>query len=177
MVKKGLKIALMFFMAAALPLSAQTENQDDQGVSLEQIDQLRSESEADATLSEETRSHILELCDLASSSLLSATDHRANVSASESDRKGIDRQLKNLRTDLARHDNRPQPKVPAYSTLAKAEDALARERARLKANRAALRNKERLTEDKAASRAGISQRLGDRSYEKNRSARKRNFSR
>jgi len=160
-VKNGLKIALMFFLVAALPLSAQTENQGDEGVSLEQIDQLRGESEADATLSEETRSHILELCDLASSSLLSATDHRANVTTSESDRKGIDRQLKNLRTDLARHDNRPQPSVGAYSTLAKTEDALARERARLKANRAALRNKERLTEDKAASRAGISQRLGD----------------
>ncbi len=51
--------------------------------------------------------------------------------------------------------------LPDDPSVAQAEDALTRERARLSANRLTLRNQQRVAEDRAKSRNDISQRLGE----------------
>ncbi len=54
----------------------------------------------------------------------------------------------------------PAIDLPEDATVEQAEDALARERSRLAAHRSALRNVERLAEERAAARSELSRRLG-----------------
>ncbi len=162
MVKNQLRVILvLLLLMSGMPASGQTEDSQDQTVDLREISKLREDSVENTTLSEEIRSRILELCDLAVAGIETASGHRIAVATFESDRKQVDRQLRNLRADLERHENRPKHQQPEFSTMAEAEDALARERARLKANRSKLRARERLNEERASSRRSISQRLGE----------------
>ena len=151
----------LLFLIAAAPVSAQTGNLQDQSVDLEQVQKLRQETERNTALADGVRTRILALCDLAIGSLETAADNRAAAAAFERDRAGVDRVERNLRADLERPERRPQIELPADPTVAQAEDELARERARLNANRSALRDQERLAEDRAKSRTNISQRLGE----------------
>jgi potassium efflux system protein len=67
----------------------------------------------------------------------------------------------NLRSNLEKPLLQPDLPLPKNPTVAQAEDAWTRERARLNANRKAFRNQERLAEDRAKTRNEISQRLGE----------------
>ncbi|MFV2071946.1 MAG: mechanosensitive ion channel domain-containing protein [Thermoanaerobaculales bacterium] len=157
-----LKAALaLLLMVSALPVFAQTESPQDGGVSLRQLRQLRSETEGNRALADDLRAQILEIYQVAISSLETAADHRTSAAAFERERAGVDRLVRNLRADLERPERRPRIELPAKPTVEQAEDALARERARLAANRSALRNRERHAEDRAKSRTDISQRLGE----------------
>jgi hypothetical protein len=154
-------VLAVLLLVSALPVSAQTSSTPENSVSLQQVRQLRAETERNRDLADNFRAQVLELYDIATSSLESAADNRAAAAVFERDRVGIDRMVANLRSDLEQPERRPQLALPANPTVAQAEDALARERARLAANRSALRNQEHLAEDRAKSRNDISQRLGE----------------
>jgi potassium efflux system protein len=145
----------------ALPASAQTSTAQKDSVTLPQVRQLRAETERDRSLSDELRKQILDYYDSASGSLEKAADFDAAAAGFEGERSGIDRMVTNLRSQLEKPERQPSLPLPANPTVAQAEDALARERARLAANRSALRNQERLAEDRAKTRSDISQRLGE----------------
>ncbi len=154
-------VVALLISLMALPVSAQTASQQENTVSLQQVRQLRAETEKNSALADDLRTQILELYDSAINSLKNAADNRAAAVAFERDRAGVGRMERNLHADLERPERRPLLELPADPTVAQAEDALARERARLTANRSALRNQERLAEDRAKSRTDISQRLGE----------------
>jgi len=151
----------MLLLLPALPVSATTAAGQENSVSLSQVRQLRAETEKNIVLGDDLRTQILELCDNAITSLESATDNRAAAVAFERERSGIDHIVGNLRAELEKPERRAQLSLPANPTVAQAEDALTRERARLAANRSVLRNQELLAEDRATSRNDISQRLGE----------------
>ncbi len=152
---------VLLLVVAALPTQAQTGNPQDQNVDLEQIRRLRGQTEKNTELSEDVRSSVLRFCDLSTNSLQTAADNRAASAALERDRSGVDKMVRNLRADLERPQRRPRVELPENSTVTQAEDALAREKARLAANRSALRDLERLAEDRTKSRTDISERLGE----------------
>ena len=65
-----------------------------------------------------------------------------------------------LRRQLEQPDAEPPLALPEDATVEQAESELARDRARLAAERSALTNLERLAEEQTASRTDISRRLG-----------------
>ncbi|MCK5379420.1 MAG: hypothetical protein KAJ78_08440, partial [Acidobacteria bacterium] len=152
---------VLLLSLTALPAPAQTGDLQDQKVDLDQVRQLRSETEKNRVLSDDVRLRVLKYCDISIDALETAADNRAAAATFERDRGGVDHLVRNLRVDLERPERRPQLGLPENSTVEQAEDALARERARLAANRSALRDKERLAEDRAKSRTDISERLGE----------------
>ena len=154
-------VLALFVLLSGLPVFAQTGTEQKNSVSLSQVTQLRAETEENSALADDVRAQVLELYDDALSSLESAADNRAAAVANEHDRTDIDRMVASLRSDLEEPERQPRLPLPAVPTVAQAEDALTRERARLAANRSALRNQERLAEDRATSRTDISQRLGE----------------
>jgi len=151
----------LLVLLSALPVFAQTAIEQETTVSLSQVTHLRAEIEKNSALANDLRAQVLGLYDAAISSLESAVDNRTEAVAFAREHAGVLRLERNLRADLERPERRPQLELPADPTVAQAEDALARKRARLAANRSALRNQERLAEDRAKSRTNISQRLGE----------------
>jgi len=154
-------VLALLLLLSALPVFAQTATEQENSVSLSQVRQLRAETEENSALAEGLRTQVLELFGGAISSLESAADNRAAAAAFEQERSGIDHMVESLRAELEKPERRPQLSLPANPTVAQAEDASARERARLAANRSTLRNQELLAEDRAKSRSDISQRLGE----------------
>jgi potassium efflux system protein len=154
-------VLALLLTLSALPVFAQTTAVEEDKFSLAQVRRLRAETEGDRALADDLRTQILELYDIAISSLEKAANNRATGAAFERDRAGIDRVVARLRDELEKPERLPQLALPTNPTVAEAEDALARERARLAANRTALRNQERLAEDRTKSRNDISQRLGE----------------
>jgi len=152
---------VLLLILAALPVSAQTRTTPEDKVSLHQVRQLRAETEKDRALADDLRAQVLELYDVAISSLEKAADNRTAALAFERERSGVDGIVEGLRAELEKPEQLPQIRRPANPTVAQAEDALARERARLAANRSALRNQERLAEDRVKTRNDIAQRLGE----------------
>jgi potassium efflux system protein len=146
---------------AALPVAAQTAAGQEEDVDLSQLRRSRAEAERDQTLADGLRTQILELYDVAISALEKAEDNRAAITGFERERDGVDRVVASLKSEL----EQPEPPLllplPKEPTVEQAEDALARERARLAANRSALLNQQRIAEDRAKTRSDISQRLGE----------------
>jgi len=154
-------VLLMLLFMMTSPIAAQRVSSQDQSVSLKQLRQLRRQTEKNRLLSKEARSRILKLCDDADESLRKAIDNRRSAAAFERERGGIESRVRALQADLAAPEQRPRLGLPKNASVSAAEDALARERSRLAANRLALRDLERLAEDRAKSRAEISGRLGE----------------
>jgi len=162
--RRDVRLSIAFFMlffVMASQIAAQKLSSRDQSVSLKQLHQLRRQTEENKLLSEDARSRILKLCDDADDSLRKAIDNRRSAAAFERERGGIERRVKALQADLVSPEQRPRLGLPKKATVSTAEDALARERSRLAANRLALRDLERLAEDKAKSRTEISEGLGE----------------
>jgi potassium efflux system protein len=145
----------------ASPAFAQSTTGQDDDVSLSQVRGLRTATERDRALEDDLRSQILEFYDSAISSLEKAANYRAAAADFERERSGVGRVVANLRSQLEQPERQPRLPLPADPTVAQAEDALARERARLAANRSALRNQERVAEERAIARSDISKRLGE----------------
>ena len=154
-------VLALLLLLSALPVFAQTATEQENSVSLSQVRQLRAETAENSAVAEDLRAQVLDLYDGAISSLESAADNRDAAVAFERERSGIDHMVESLRAELEKPEHRPQLSLPANPTVAQAEDALARERARLAANRSTLRNQELLAEDRSKSRSDISQRLGE----------------
>ena len=145
----------------ASPVSSQTARSTREEVTLERVHRLRAETEKDPTLAEDLRTQILELYGIGVGSLETAANNRAAASDFERERSGIDTIVRSLRAELEKPEQTPQIRQSSDLTVAQAEDALTRERARLAANRSALRNQERLTEDRTKTRNDIARRLGE----------------
>lgn len=154
-------VLVLLLLLSTLPISAQTAAGQEDEISLQQVRQLRAETERDRALADDLRAQILELFDVAISSLEKEANNRAAAVAFERDRAGIDGIVESLRAELEKPEQQPQIRRPTNPTVAQAEDALTRERARLAANRSALRNQERIAEDRVKTRNDISQRLGE----------------
>jgi len=151
----------VLLLLSTLSVSAQTTAGQEDTVSSSEVRRLRAETEKDPALADDLRTQILDLYDSAISSLEKAADNRAAARNFESERSGIDRMVADLRAELEKPERQPRLSLPEDPSVAQAEDALARERARLSANRSTLRNQQRVAEDRAQSRNDISQRLGE----------------
>jgi potassium efflux system protein len=151
----------VLLLLSTLPVSAQTTAGQEDTVSSSEVRRLRAETEKDRALADDLRTQILDLYDSAISSLEKAADNRAAALNFERERSGIDRMIADLRAELEKPERQPRLPLPEDPSVAQAEDALARERARLSANRLTLRNQQRVAEDRAQSRNDISQRLGE----------------
>ncbi len=160
---KGLRSGLILLVLSVLviPASAGQSTGGETTVDAGRIRTLRREVERNRALSEETRTRILGLCDTALAELNRAKDFLESADSFERERRDVDRQVRELRAELERPAQRSRPDLPEHATVEEAEDALARERARLAANRAALRDQERLAEESSQTRGDISHRLGE----------------
>ena len=74
---------------------------------LDEVRQLRTETEGDSVLEEGLRTQVLALLDGAIKLLETAADNRAAAAGFERDRKGIDREVARLRTDLEKPERIP----------------------------------------------------------------------
>lgn len=162
MKKTWTRVTLVLLLAVvAIPVLAQTGDLQDQKVDLEQVRQLRSQAENNSVLSENVRSAVLKFCDDSIDSLQRAIDNRAAEAAYKRDLGGVDSQVRNLRAAIEQSERHLHLDLPENSTVDHANDALAREQARLAANRSALRDLERVAEDRRQARTDISERLGE----------------
>jgi potassium efflux system protein len=151
----------LLMVSVALPVGAQTTAGQEEQVNLSQLKRLRAETERDLTLADDLRTQVLELYEVAVSALEKAEDNRAAISGFERERAGIDRVVESLRSELEKPEPPLQLPLPKNPTVEQAEDALARERARLAANRSTLLSQQRVAEDRTKARNDISQRLGE----------------
>jgi len=118
-----------------------------------------------AELPDELRTRIVELYDAAISALETAENNRAAAASFERNRKDVDRMVAELRTELDRPMPRAGLDLPEGFNVPQIEDALTRERSRLAANISALREQQRLADDRTKSRADTSRRLGELDHE------------
>ena len=154
-------VIALLTLCVALPVFGQTSATPDDNVSLSEVRRLRAETEKDRALPDDLRTQILDLYDSAISSLEKAANNSAAARNFESERSSTDQIIADLQAELGKPARQPRLSLPEDPSVAQAEDALARERARLSANRSALRNQQRVAEDRAQSRNDISQRLGE----------------
>ena len=111
--------AFASLILVAAPLTAQTDPQKDT-VDLRQLRQLRAEAEGDQGLTDEERARILEVYDVAISSLDRAENNRAAAAEFERSRAGIDQSVARLRADLERPEPKPVLALPENPTMAQA---------------------------------------------------------
>jgi potassium efflux system protein len=153
-------VACLIVLALALPAVAQTEGAPERRQDLKEVRTIRAKAEADASLGDDVRARVLELYDFAISSLEAAADADAQAASLARETAGVRRLVEAMRKQLSRPEPGTQLTLPENATVQQAETTLARERARLSANRSALRDLERLTEERAGSRNETSRRLG-----------------
>jgi potassium efflux system protein len=146
-------------LVVGLPGAAQ-DDAPERRLDLEEICSLRDRSTENAALGAELRTRIVKEYDEAIRTLEAAAVNRAEAVDSERQRAGVARQVEALRAELSRPEPQPHLPLPDDATTEQAEGALARERSRLEATRSALREIERLVEERSASRNEISRRLG-----------------
>jgi len=158
---KARLISLSLLLAVALlPHAAGAEQEPEAGVDLDGVRELRAQTEADASLAADLIARALGLYDAAIASLETADRHLADVARFDKERAGVGRLADALRADLSEPEEAPRLDLPGDATSEQAETRLARERSRLRAHRAALRDAERLVEERSAARDEASRRLG-----------------
>ncbi|RLA03180.1 MAG: hypothetical protein DRQ45_03400, partial [Gammaproteobacteria bacterium] len=151
--------ALVFAFALSLPVFAQTAQPERATVA--ELRELRAKIENQAELSDDLRAQIIELHEAAIAALETGENNHAAALAFERDRRGIDRMMADLKAELDRQVSAPPLTLPDNPTVAQAEDAATRQRSLRAANVTALREQQRLADDRAATRADISRRLGE----------------
>ena len=152
-------VVVVIFVLFLSTLSAQTESTDE--ITLESLRNLREQTLNDGGLTDELREQILAQYDSAILLLETERDNLAAAAGFERERSGIDQKLSNLQAEFERPEPPLQLNLPENPTVEQVEDALARERARLVANMAALRDQQRLLDDRTQTRSDISRRLGE----------------
>ncbi len=150
---------LVLFLAMGWPIFAQTPQQE--RVTKAELRELNARVAKDPNLSEELRTRITELLDGATAALEIADNNLAAKASYDRDRRGVDRTEADLKAELDRRRPKPKLALPENPTVSQAEDAVARERARLAANVAALREQQRLADERTKTRADTSRRLGE----------------
>jgi potassium efflux system protein len=152
-------LAVLLLAGWAVPIRAQTTQPEN--VSVAEFRQLRQRSEVQIELSDDLRTQIIDLYDAAIAALETAAENKAAAQAFERDRKGVDRLEAELRSELDTPIPPPKLALPDNPTVRQAEEALERERSRLAAKVSALREQQRLADDRTKTRADISRRLGE----------------
>jgi potassium efflux system protein len=142
-----------------LPAGAQEATAEER-LDLAEVRALREQVEGDATLEDDVRARALALYDEAISALQTAALDEERAEDLERERAGVSRLVDSLRRRLEEPPVEPTLALPEETTAAEADGLLARERARLNANRAALKNLDQLAEERSASRSEVSRRLG-----------------
>jgi potassium efflux system protein len=150
----------LLFSALSLPLGAQIEDAPERQLDLQEIRQTRQLVEANVALGEDVREATLKLYDDAIASLETAAADETRVRTLKRERAGVGRIVEALRAELDRPAREPRLDLPENATVGRAEAALARDRSRLAAARSALRDVERLAEERTDARTEISRRLG-----------------
>jgi potassium efflux system protein len=150
----------LLFAALSAPAFAQDEKAPERRLDLEEVRELRKQTAENASFSDELRAGILELYDAAISSFESAAAFESEARNHLREKAGVSRMVDALRAELEQPDRQPRLRLPEDATVDRAEAELERERSHLAANRAALRDLERLAEERAGSRNEISRRLG-----------------
>jgi potassium efflux system protein len=158
-IEKCRLIALVLAIVVSWPLASHTAETD--GVTIEGLQELKAKAEADSGITGGLRDQIVKLCDDGIAALESAESDRAAAIDYARDRDGVDRQIANLKAELEQQQPPPRLHLPENPTVEEAEDALARERARLAANLAALREQQQIADDRTRTRSEVSQRLGE----------------
>ena len=157
--KRSHFVALAILLMMSLPTLAQT-NQEEK-ITKAEVRDLAARVENQLDLSEELRIRITELLDAAIVALENADNNLATTDSFERERRGVDRMTADLKAELDRPAPTPRLALPDNPTVAEAEDAATRQRSLLAANVTALSEQQRLADDRAATRADISQRLGE----------------
>jgi potassium efflux system protein len=152
-------VALAILLAMSLPTPAQTIQQEK--ITKAELRELSARVEKQLDLPEELQTRIIELLAAATAALETAENNRATTVTYERERQGVDRRQADLKAELDRRRPKPQLALPEDPTISQAEDAVARERARLAANVSALRDQQRLADDRNKTRADTSRRLGE----------------
>ena len=152
-------LILVLTLALITPV-ALSEQEAETPVSLDDVREQREQAEGDASLTDELRARVLELYAAALSSLESAARHKVEMARLEKERAGVGRLVDALRAELGEPEEVPRLDLPKDASAEQAETVLARERSRLRAHRAALRDAERLIEERSSARNEASRRLG-----------------
>jgi len=150
----------LLFAALAAPALAQTAEEPERRLDLKEVRELRKQTAENASFNDELRAGVLEQYDAAIGSLEAATAFEAEAKDHEREQAGVGRMIDALRAELERPEEQPRVRLPDNATVDRAESELERERARLSANRSALRDLERLSDERAAARNELSRRLG-----------------
>ncbi|RLE35718.1 MAG: hypothetical protein DRJ61_02560 [Acidobacteria bacterium] len=153
-------LLLAAVLCAPVFVMAQTTGTPDRRVDINEVRQSRRQIADNAAIDESVRLRVEELYDKAVSLLETAARHEAEAVAFDRERAGIPRVAEALSERLAQQERPTHRALPENSTLDQVEDALARERSGLAANRSELRNVELLAEERASSRSDVSKRLG-----------------
>ena len=151
--------SLVLLLALSTTVVAQTVQPEE--ISVAQLRELRSRAENQLELSQKLRAQIVGLYDAAISAAETADHNRAATVSHERERLEVDRMEADLRAELDLRLPEPRLALPESPTVQQAEDALARERARLAANISALQEQQRLADDRTKTRAETSRRLGE----------------
>jgi len=158
--RRGVSLTLVS-IAVTMSIQAWAETGVEPKVGFKQVRRLKSRAERNAALSDELRSRVFKFCDNAMDSLHVAAENRAAVNEIQNERRGVDNLVRTVRESLDRPERQAEIRLAENATVELAEETLARERARLAANRSALRDLERRAEDRAKARIDISKRLGE----------------
>jgi small-conductance mechanosensitive channel len=133
-------VSLYLLLAVALlSPAAGSEQEPEAGVDFDGVRELREQTEADGLLTADLKARVLELCDAAIAALETADRHQTEVARLDKERAGVGRLADALRADLSEPEEAPRIDIPGDATSEQAETLLARERSRLRAHRAALR--------------------------------------
>jgi potassium efflux system protein len=159
---KSTAVLVVSVIAASTTALAQIDATDP--VSVAEIRSLRAKTES-AELSDALRAKVAELLDAAAAAVEIAEGNRAAAQRYERERSGVARMVSDLKSELERRNPPPALDLGENPTVAQAEDALARERARLAASVAELQEQQRLADERTKSRADISKRLGELDHE------------
>ena len=149
-IKRSHFVALAILLAMSLPTLAQTVQQEK--ITKAELRELSARVEKQLDLPEELRTRIIELLAAATAALETAENNRATTVTYERERRGVDRRQADLKAELDHRLPRPQLALPEDPSISQAEDAVARERARLAANVSALRDQQRLADDRNKTR-------------------------
>jgi len=155
-----LAIVGLLLLALGQAAFAQTEESSELRPSLDETRESRRAAETTSALPEASRARVLELYDAAIGALEAAAGYREEAAAFERERLGVARTADALRAELDRPVPAPRSRLPEDADVERAEAELARERARLGAHRSALRDYERLAEERTATRNEFARRLG-----------------
>lgn len=154
------RLVLAAILCVPAFLGAQSDGTSDRSTDINEVRRAQRRVANDAALEESLQAQALDFYDQAISLLETVAIREAEAAAFDKERSGIARMTRALEDSLKKAERSTRRLHPENPTSEQVEDALARERSRLAADRVRLRDIDGLTEERKASRNTISKRLG-----------------